>query len=1069
MARAYARAVFRVRVLGGLTVETADGIFEPPATRKTLALLGWLVLHPGMLPRASVAAALWPDVLDASAQRSLRTALWSLRTALGTAADVLLTTRDRVGLDPESVSIDVQEFDALVAAGRLEEAVGICAGELLAGFEDEWAIRARDTHRQRLADVLDALAARAAAGGDPAAAVRWARRRSALDPLSEEGARALMTRLAVAGDRAAALSVYDRLVERLRDQLSIAVSAQTRRLASELRGATAPRPRSGRGRVPLVGRRDELAALREAWEQARSGAGGAVLLRGPAGIGKTRLVGELCDETAEAGGMVATGGAPDLGDPPPFALWAEVASELVRRVRPPEPAAGWAGDLARLAPRAEAWLTGRARRAPATPELERMRLFEAVLSLVEHAAAQAPVLLALEDIDNADPSSLELTGYIVRRLPEHRALAVVTSREPPRRPEAAAIEHGLRARDAIAADLVLAPLDADDTRTLATSVARLSTEQLTTIVAAAQGNPLLAVEAARALARGEASASGGLRGAVRAALVGLTPTARQLVEAAAVAGCDLTADEAGLLIPDGAAEKLAAAVAAAESTGLVECSEGRIRFGHSLLREAAYDDIPELRRAALHGRVAGVLAAGGDAAAAETAAHLRLARREDEAAQLLLRAAAHARRIAALSEAEAFLAEAARLRPADAQVALEQAEVQLSRGHHGSSSESFERALALLEQAGDVAALAGAHFRRGRWHYSLVCIPRLAADELQRGLDVLEGSKGAGAEERAAALAGLAWVEAIGGDPERAEQLVDELEAQGAGADALVAVELGRARASALIRRGKIAESHAHGVKAALCAQHAGRPDLAYGCWVNSAGAAAAVGDFSRALNYLDRCLAGVRGRGLWAIESQVLCGRAWVLARQQRLGEAEAAALEAASLADRVGAEELRATADHERARIALAAGRWEQAERLLAAALDCGGRFSRPLARLERAEALARLGRRDAAEDELRAVAVEPLTAGDWPGTLVARMARVEGLIAVAGGDRDLAIFRLDSAARVWRRHIGSDDVGTNWAAALVDLGRPVIGVVEPQLELERVLDDQRRLDSIPATTEV
>jgi hypothetical protein len=82
---------------------------------------------------------------------------------------------------------------------------------------------------------------------------------------------------------------------------------------------------------------------------------------------------------------------------------------------------------------------------------------------------------------------------------------------------------------------------------------------------------------------------------------------------------------------------------------------------------------------------------------------------------------------------------------------------------------------------------------------------------------------------------------------------------------------------------------------------------------------------------------------------------------------------------------------------------------------------------------------------------------------------MARGEGLIAVAGGDRELANSRLDSAARVWRRHIGSDEVGTNWAAALVDLGRPVTGVVVPQLELERVLDDRRRLDSIPTTTEV
>jgi DNA-binding SARP family transcriptional activator len=59
---------------------------------------------------------LWPDVLDASALKSLRSALCSLRRALGAAAEAVIGDHDRVGLDPDSTSIDLAEFETLAAA-----------------------------------------------------------------------------------------------------------------------------------------------------------------------------------------------------------------------------------------------------------------------------------------------------------------------------------------------------------------------------------------------------------------------------------------------------------------------------------------------------------------------------------------------------------------------------------------------------------------------------------------------------------------------------------------------------------------------------------------------------------------------------------------------------------------------------------------------------------------------------------------------------------------------------------------------------------------------------------------
>src|SRR5581483_6036542 len=95
--------------------------------------------------------------------------------------------------------------------------------------------QARAAHRERLSEVLETRAAAAEHGGDLDRAVRWTRRQTAIDPLDESAHRRLMTRLAAAGDRGAALSVYEELRERLRRYLSVAPASATRQLAEELR------------------------------------------------------------------------------------------------------------------------------------------------------------------------------------------------------------------------------------------------------------------------------------------------------------------------------------------------------------------------------------------------------------------------------------------------------------------------------------------------------------------------------------------------------------------------------------------------------------------------------------------------------------------------------------------------------------------------------------------------------------------------------------------------------------------------------------------------------------------
>jgi DNA-binding SARP family transcriptional activator len=214
--------MLRVRLLGELSLELDGRPVPAPASRPTRSLLAWLALHPGMHARSRLAGRLWPDVRDDSARTSLRKAVADLRRALGPdAADALVATREGVGLAPAPmVSVDILEFDQLLSATRLEEAVELSRGELLPELDDDWVYDARDDHRARLAAAVARLGDVAEQQGDLERAVQRAREHIVLEPLAEQAHRTLIRRLVAAGDRAAALAAYARLRDRLRQLLS---------------------------------------------------------------------------------------------------------------------------------------------------------------------------------------------------------------------------------------------------------------------------------------------------------------------------------------------------------------------------------------------------------------------------------------------------------------------------------------------------------------------------------------------------------------------------------------------------------------------------------------------------------------------------------------------------------------------------------------------------------------------------------------------------------------------------------------------------------------------------------
>jgi DNA-binding SARP family transcriptional activator len=565
--------MLRIHTIGEFRVEV-DGVdCTSPAFDRATALLAWLALNPGQHARSAVASRFWPDVLDESARASLRSALWSLRRQLGEQANgALVATRERVGL-ADSVWVDVAEADRLEADGQLEEALALGAGELLPGFEDEWAHEAREERRERTAELLEHLAARAEAEGELRRAVELSRRAAALAPLSEEAHRALMGRLAASGDRSAALAVFGDLRTRLLQTLRISPSDETRRLAQRLRteSPAAPVPSQLRrvDRAPFFGRAMELERLGRLRE--RGEAVKVALIAGEAGSGKTRLAARFAVESATDGTAVLYGTCEEqaLGPYEPFA-----------------DAVGVPGDTA-LDPAA-----------------------------IEQRLAATPgdrLLLVLDDLQWADRATLALLGRVVRGDLSERLAVIGAYRED----ESEAHLYGALADLRRHCDVDRVELGG---LTL-TDVAALIDAAFETSAAAAQaraihdrtgGNPFYVRELARHVADQPRTSFGdvpdGIRDLVRARVEGLSPTCAETLAAAAVLGeaFDVATLSAVSGCPDDAQLSL---LEEAASAGLVEeVGAGRYRFAHALTRDAVYASLGPSRRARLHRLAAEALA-----------------------------------------------------------------------------------------------------------------------------------------------------------------------------------------------------------------------------------------------------------------------------------------------------------------------------------------------------------------------------------------------------------------------------------------------------------------------------
>jgi class 3 adenylate cyclase/tetratricopeptide (TPR) repeat protein len=495
-------------------------------------------------------------------------------------------------------------------------------------------------------------------------------------------------------------------------------------MATGLRRAARP-PRS-RGPA-IVGREHELAVLDDELAGAEDGELRCVLLSAEAGVGKTRLVREFLSRHDEVTPLMAR--AHPMGDTTAFGLWAEALDGHLRHLPASDVTrccGGFIEDLAAIL-RSVAAVRGS---LPAAPP-PRSALLEGITVLLENLAADAPVVVVLDDIHQADASSLDALSYLAANLGDAQVLVVLAAR-----PSELA-EHPLANRvllpleqDGFLTRLPLAPLDGEELQALAASV--LKTPPPPALVqwlqARSRGNPLFALGLVRALLEEGADLTAprlrrlpeDLADRVRALLATLEPGALTVLELLAVLGRPASVEELGILSTK-SSEDLSIALDELIRYRTVTEEErgGEPAFGvaHPLIQETIYASVGTPRRRLLHREIGRVLLAASRPA--EAAPHFtRSASKGDgEAIEALRQALREAEDRRAFREALAMLAGLVEILPDGDERWLEIGKVlsgEAEWAQYPSSSRSdAELAIRALRAMDEVLARSGEEHRRG--------------------------------------------------------------------------------------------------------------------------------------------------------------------------------------------------------------------------------------------------------------------------------------------------------------------------------------------------------------------
>ena len=475
----------------------------------------------------------------------------------------------------------------------------------------------------------------------------------------------------------------------------------------------------------LLGRDAELAVLTGLLDETRAGEQRVALVCGDPGIGKTTLVQALEATARDRGAATVWGRCWEGGGGAPFWPWVQVlrtclrehGEDLLTSLGPAR------GELGRVLPE-----LGPASPAPSTDSNDaRAPLFLAVADVLD-AAADGGLVIALDDLHDADEGSLQLLRFVARRAVRSPLFLVGTyrvmevARSPTHQRALGAVGcHGptIRLRGLSPADVAVL---VDQTGT------RIPVAQVIDVHRVTDGNPFLVYEASRLLSSSRSGTTTPLSllnqagsSLVHARLDRLDPELRSVLAAAAVLGREFTVGVLGRLCDRAPDDLLDLLAQGCDLQVIDETSLGRWAFSHALVRDELLQQLDPGERARLHQRAAEALESHSvdDAGATVAAvAHHLVEGGGERALESCARAARAAMDALAYEDAAAWYERALAL-PADATITptsryellLELGSALLLAGDVDRAIEAHDGAIRVAQGSGSVELAAEAAIR----------------------------------------------------------------------------------------------------------------------------------------------------------------------------------------------------------------------------------------------------------------------------------------------------------------------------------------------------------------------
>lgn len=711
-----------LRFLGDLAVRRNGESVALPPSRKTRALLAYLALNRRAFRREHLCELLW-EVPD-DPRGSLRWSLSKLRRLVDDDNHPrIIADRLSVRFDPTDVAIDIAALKALTEGDleqgpieRLEDAAARYGGNPLEGLElpnfhdfFAWCTAERESATRAQTALLSALVRRLA--GNPERALPHARALVRLTPYDEKIRSTLIRLLVVLGRNEQAEQQY-LAGTRMLKEAGVAPSGELYRAWRGTPGAPPARqlhhpPPAGPEAIralatpaaagPLIGRDAEIgrirAALTRAIEQRR---GGQVLICGEPGIGKSRLLEAAAAMARDAGALVLEACAYESEAIRPFALWIDALRKLDATVAPTIFGSSSHGN--------------------------RDRLFGGLNDLIAERSDHQPVVLLFDDLQWGDESSAAALHYVARSHRDRPLLGILAARDDELRDNTPVVRTLRELRQAgLLEDLKLGPLATEAVRELIhLRSPQADSERLSK---ACGGNPLLAIELARAEAAGDSGHS--LGEVVQERLARFDLDGGEVLRWAALLAPRIDASTLSR-ITGLDWNRIGEVLEVAARQAFLLPSEQGFAFSHNLIARSIRAAISPARRRAMHRRVAELLeqdtvldperAADLAHHAAQSGDPALAARAMISAGQLALRFFANDEALSLAHQGQQWVEQ---LPPAERIcLTLELREIMLAAAPLEHWEDAAREYAALAEQALDLGALS--HARRGYYMASYV-------------------------------------------------------------------------------------------------------------------------------------------------------------------------------------------------------------------------------------------------------------------------------------------------------------------------------------------------------------